>query len=188
MNTRIITRIYLLKRWLCRLQNAGIISRNDSFHLRKSEIDRGRIPRAAQFGEWVRAIFLIPVSPRVILATFERRKCRQRFCIRPLLQFIRACARAKGIPAGKVCICTTVRSNPLLRGRFCLVSLSFFLFSPFFLPFFTARTFFPALCRRFSSQFRRRDGKNRKRIYNTQCSLSYSVSGCKYYAKSYQTL
>lgn len=132
------------------IQNAGIISRNDFFHPRKSEIARRSdgFHNAAQFGEWVRAIFLIPVSPRVILATFERRKCRQRFCIRPLLQFIRACARTKRTPARKEYV--YIRWSELIHfyeadfaSSLCLSF--FFSFPPLPLLPFLPRALFPQL-------------------------------------------
>lgn len=115
-----------------------------------------------------------PVSPRVILATFERGKRRQRFCIRPLLQFTRAHKKDPGrrYIRAYIYIYTTVRINPLLRGRFRLVSSP----PPSPFPHLLSRALFPLFAESFAGLVGgTRRGEETNLYCNTQCSLLQRV-------------
>lgn len=146
-----------------------VLPRNDSFHLQKREIatTNGEFRVSYNFVNGPR--YFIPLSPRVIFATFERGKRWQRFCIRPLLQFTRV--REKRSRAERciyIYIYTTVRINPLLRGRFRVVSSFSFPTTFITLSFFYCPS-------QDSPQFCRVEGE-KERIYNTQCSPLQRIS------------
>lgn len=121
----------------------------------------------------IRPRYFIPLSPRVILATFEQGETPAAISHSAVITIY---SRKKD-PRGSG-IYMAVRINPLLRGRFRVPSLLRFPPTALASPACVSSHFFlsalspppPRFPRR--ARRRREEGGRRKRIYNTQCSRS----------------